>query len=517
MAEHDAGMSASPEPDGKRTLYQTELHFRLLVQAVRDYAIYMLDPDGYVVNWNVGAQVIKGYSEDEIVGQHFSRFYTPEDRAAGEPARALQQALKAGKYEREGWRVRKSGERFWANVLIDPVYDEAGKHIGFAKVTRDVTERKQAEDQLEETRAALAQSQKLLALGELAGGIAHDFNNLMTVVRGSAELLRRPDLPEDRRLRYLDAITATADRAARLTGHLLAFSRRQPLKPEVLDLARQLTAFAEMMSRMLGSTIQVRLDVHPELWRVEADPAQLETALLNVAINARDAMPQGGILTIAATNLESEDLVCVALTDTGGGMSAEVMERAFEPFFTTKPVGKGTGLGLSQIHGFAAQTGGRAEIDSVLGQGTTIRLLLPRTQGTPVNGERVPTELPEGLKILLVEDHDDVGEFARHLLEDLHCQVASATSGEQALSMLEGASFDAVITDVIMPGMSGVELARRIRERMPGLPVLLASGYSADILSAEPGEFHLLAKPYGREELAQALARIRLPGAPVAA
>src|SRR3954469_8453640 len=288
--------------EAERALHESEQRFRMLVEGVRDYAIYMLAPDGTINNWNAGAQAIKGYRADEIVGQHFSRFYTEEDRARGEPKRALETALREGKYENEAWRVRKDGTRFWASVLIDPIFDDKGVLTGFAKITRDITDKKRAEEELEEARTALFQAQKLQALGELTGGIAHDFNNLITVVRGSAEMLKRADLSAEKRERYLDAIIETAERATSLTSHLLAFGRRQALKPEVIDLNVRLDALADVLGRMLGSRIEVRLDLSPKLWRIEADPAQLESALLNAAINARDAMPDGGRLTLSTAN-----------------------------------------------------------------------------------------------------------------------------------------------------------------------------------------------------------------------
>ncbi|MFD1610480.1 PAS domain S-box protein [Sphingomonas tabacisoli] len=502
----------------ERALYESEQQFRMLVQGVKDYAIYMLDRDGRVTNWNAGAQAIKGYSADEIVGEHFSRFYTEEDKGNGEPERALQTALREGKYEREALRVRKNGERFWANVTIDPIYNEAGEHVGFAKITRDVTDRKRREEELEEARAALAQSQKLQALGALTGGIAHDFNNLMTVIRGSAELLQRGGLSEERRLRYLDAITDTADRAATLTSQLLAFSRRQPLTPEVLDVNVRLDAWAEVLGRTLGSTIEVKLDLAPGLWRVEADPTQLEIALLNAAINARDAMPDGGRLTIATANKEAEGLVCIALTDTGQGMPREIIDRAFEPFFTTKPVGKGTGLGLSQFHGFAAQTGGRAEIESEPGKGTTLRLLLPRTD-KPLSSNATGNqqhELPQGLRVLLVEDNERVRDFARHLLDDLGCTVLNAANGEEALAILQQERVDLVFTDVVMPGLSGVELAKRLRDTHPNLPVILTSGYSDEVVQGRAGSLEVVRKPYRRDTIAAAIARAVGPVTPPA-
>jgi PAS domain S-box-containing protein len=493
--------------EAERSLYESEQRFRMLVQGVRDIAIYMLDPDGRVSNWNAGAEAIKGYRQDEIVGQHFSRFYTEEDRAAGEPQRALETALKEGKYEKEACRVRKDGTRFWANVLIDPIFDETGRLSGYAKITRDITDKKRAAEELEEARNALFQAQKLQALGELTGGIAHDFNNLITVVRGSAEMLKRSDLSEAKRDRYLDAIVETAERAAALTSHLLAFGRRQALKPQVIDVNVRLDALADVLGRMLGSRIEVRLDLAPDLWRVEVDPAQLESALLNAAINARDAMPDGGTLTLSTANC-GPDEVCITVADTGEGMAPEIVGRAFEPFFTTKAVGKGTGLGLSQIHGFAAQTGGRAEIASRPGEGTILRLFLPRCDKseTTESETKRPADGIAGKTILLVEDNDLVRAFADGLLADLGYDVISVGSADEALAQLAGRTFDLVLSDIVMPGMSGIELARSVSADSPRLPVLLATGYSDDLVKGAAAEFRVISKPYGPVELAEAVA-----------
>jgi PAS domain S-box-containing protein len=490
-------------------LIESERRFRTLVQGVKDYALYMLDPDGRVSNWNTGAEAIKGYKADEIVGQHFSRFYTEEDRAGGEPQRALATALAEGKYEKEAWRVRKDGTRFWASVVIDPIHDEKGELLGFAKITRDITERRRANEELEEARAALFQSQKLQALGELTGGVAHDFNNLMTVIRGSAELLTRPGLTDEKRARYLQAILDTADRASTLTSHLLAFGRRQALKPEVIDLNLRLDAFAEMVGRTLGGQFDVELCLASSLPPVEVDLAQLETALLNAAFNARDAMPEGGRLTLTTRHLPGDDggEVMVEIADTGSGMSAEVLDRAFEPFFTTKPVGEGTGLGLSQIHGFAAQAGGRAEIRSVAGEGTAVRIILPATAKAFARSANTASvaKPPRGLRVLLVEDNDHVREFAHHLLDELGYRVVSAASAEEALERLEAGSVDLLFSDVVMPGMSGIELARLARERDPRLPVLLASGYSEEIVGAAGADFDIVRKPYDLNGIEAAL------------
>ncbi|WP_129792496.1 PAS domain-containing sensor histidine kinase [Sphingosinicella sp. CPCC 101087] len=510
--------------DAEQALFETEQKFRMLVQGVRDYAIYMLDENGLITNWNTGAATIKGYSADEIVGQHFSRFYTPEDRARGEPQRALETALKHGKYENEAWRVRKDGTRFWASVLIDPIYDDDGRFVGFAKVTRDMTDRRLAQQALEEARAALAQSQKLQALGELTGGIAHDFNNLMTVIRGSADLLRRGGLSEEKSARYLDAIIETSERAATLTSHLLAFSRRQALKPQVMDVNIRLDAIGEVLSRTLDSHIEVVLDLDPDLWPAEVDPAELETALLNAAFNARDAMPQGGRLTLSTANSPSDegDSICITVADTGEGMNEEVLSRVFEPFFTTKPVGKGTGLGLSQIHGFAAQSGGRAEISSRLGEGTAVRIILPRSGKAPATarlGDASP-RLQSGLKVLLVEDNAHVLAFAEQLLGELECRVTAVDSAERALSLVEqNRDYDLLFSDVVMPGMSGVELALAVRKKMADLPVVLATGYSDEVIDGAGAQFEILRKPYDSQSLGSAMlaALERVDQAPAAA
>jgi PAS domain S-box-containing protein len=488
-----------------------EQRFRLLVSSVTDYAIYMLDSDGHVATWNPGAERFKGYSADEIIGEHFSRFFTPDDAAAGLPTKALRIAARDGRFEAEGWRVRKDGTHFWVNAVIDAIRAEDGSILGFAKITRDLTEKKLAADELERTREALAQSQKLQALGELTGGIAHDFNNLMTVIAGASDfLLKNRELPEEKKLRYLEAIVETTDRAKSLTDHLLAFGRRQALKPVAIDLAVRLDAFAEMISRMLGSLYRVSLDVRAEAPVVEADVAQLETALLNAVVNARDAMEGGGELSLSVDDcqFEGKEALCLTVRDSGPGIAPDVLKRVFEPFFTTKEIGKGTGLGLSQIHGFAAQAGGTAEIDSEVGKGTAVKIILPRT-GKAVQApaaEAVQTALRKGLRVLLVEDNQQVREFAANLLGDLQCLVVPVDNGEKALELALAGDFDLVFSDVVMPGINGLQLAKRLEAERPGLPVLLASGYSAELLGDQSRHYKVVAKPYDAKALAAAIA-----------
>jgi PAS domain S-box-containing protein len=496
-----------------------EQRFQLLVNAVTDYALYMLETDGTIASWNPGAHRLKGYEAEEIIGRSYSVFFTDEDRAAGLPEQALEIAAREGRYEAEGVRIRKDGTRFIVNAVIDPIRDEDGSLIGFAKITRDITERRKAQQELEEARASLAQAQKLQAIGELTGGIAHDFNNLMTVIRGSAELLRSAILTEEKKGRYIETIIATVERASDLTNHLLAFARRQSLKPETIDLNIQLDAFVEMLSRTIGSQIEVRLELASDLWRIEADATQLETALLNAAINARDAMPDGGRLTIASANVAGQgqvaDMVCISLTDTGEGISPDVLERVFDPFFTTKPVGKGTGLGLSQIHGFAAQSGGRAEIESEPGRGTILRIYMPRGQDADSRSREENGLLAggAGATVLLVEDNMQVREFAESLLSDLNYRVISAANGEEAIEALARDKVDLIFSDVLMPGMSGIELARQVRERHPELPILLASGYSEEVVRGGARNFQTLAKPYGAQTLGAAIAAALEPAA----
>lgn len=500
----------------QRALLESEQRFRLLVQGVKDYAIYMLDSDGLVTNWNRGAQAIKGYSADEIVGAHFSTFYTEEDRQSGEPARALRTAIEQGKYEVEAWRVRKGGERFRAGVLIDPIVDDQGALIGFAKITRDLTERWQAQQDVERAREAMAQAQKMEAVGRLTGGVAHDFNNLLTIIRSSADLLRVPTLSPEKRARYVDAIAETADRAAALTSQLLAFSRRQPLRPEVFDVSERVTEMRPLIETSVGSSIEIAIEAGSGTV-VNADRNQFETALLNLVINARDAMPAGGTLSLASATVDglpavrghggaSGTFVALRVADTGSGIAPDTMKKIFEPFFTTKAMNKGTGLGLSQVHGFAKQSGGDVDVESQVGIGTAFTLYLPLAADTPtvraVSGDAAEQEVATK-RILLVEDNDAVGQFARSLLEELGQIVTWVQSGEEALALLERAheKIDLVFSDVIMPGINGLELARLIRDRWPAMPVVLTTGYSDALAEQQDHGFPLLRKPYSVSSL----------------
>ncbi|HUN98267.1 MAG TPA: PAS domain S-box protein, partial [Bradyrhizobium sp.] len=342
----------------QRDLFESERSFRLLVEGVADYALYMLDPTGVVTSWNVGGQRIKGYSPEEIIGQHFSRFYTETDRANGKPARALKIAREHGRYEEEGWRVRKDGTFFWASVIIDPLYED-GRLIGFAKITRDITERRDTQLRLEQMQRQLAESQKLDALGQLTGGVAHDFNNLLMIISGSVHTLKKRAGDDPKLQRAISAIETASRRGAALTNQLLTFARRQSVNPQAINLTEKIEAVREVLDTGVGSSVTLAFDIDHNIWPVTVDVSEFETALVNLVINARDAMPNGGTITIGAQNCtltddaHAGDYVAVSIKDAGVGIAPDVLSKIFDPFFTTKPVGKGTGLGLSQVHGFA--------------------------------------------------------------------------------------------------------------------------------------------------------------------
>ncbi|MBJ7404566.1 MAG: PAS domain S-box protein [Bradyrhizobium sp.] len=481
-------------------LLESEQRYRRLIEAVIDYAIFQLDPEGNVASWNPGAQRIKGYAPQDIIGRHFSQFYTSEDIASGVPKRALAEAREHGRFEAEGWRLRKDGTRFWASVIIDRIVGEAGEIIGFAKVTRDLTERKRAQDELKQVQEQLVASQKLEAVGQLSGGIAHDFNNLLMIVLGNIETAERNarQLAGTANLqRALSHAKRGAQRAAALTSRLLAFSRRQALDPKPINVNNFLSNVQDFLQRTLGERIEVETVGSAGLWQIEADANHLESAIINLAINARDAMPDGGKLTVEAVNVSADDdysrvnpelspgqYVAVCVTDTGSGMSSEVLDHAFEPFFTTKEPGHGTGLGLSQVYGFVKQSGGHVKIYSEVGHGTSIKMYFPRYLGTPQASVNEPEDvLPEGEKIetiLVVEDDSDLRTYVCEVLRELNYRILASPSAQGALTILlqEEPKVDLLLTDVVMPGINGRELGRRAQQIRPGLKVLYMTGYS---------------------------------------
>ena len=361
--------------------------YEQLVQSVVDYAIYMLDPSGHVVSWNAGAQRIKGYRADEVIGKHFSLFFTPQDCADGRPERLLRQALEQGVAQDEGWRVRKDGTQFWALAALDVIRDDNGQIVGLAKVTRDITDRRESALQLDAVRAQLFQAQKLEALGQLTGGLAHDFNNMLTIIISSARLALATQDPL-RAQRMLQHILDAGQRGTELTQQLLSFARHRKLDVASVAPADLVTATRGLLEHALPSSIELNVLLQPDLPLIEVDAGQLQMVLLNLLFNARDAIAgQGRIgLTVDVVELAGEvealhgNFVRFKVEDSGEGIPAEVLPRIFEPFFTTKPFGKGTGLGLSQVYGFARQSGGAICVDSEPGRGTCMRLYLPMYQ-----------------------------------------------------------------------------------------------------------------------------------------
>ncbi|MBP0595408.1 PAS domain S-box protein [Paraburkholderia sp. LEh10] len=510
----------------KRTAHEavveSERRFRMLVNGVTDYAIFMLSPGGIITNWNAGAHRIKGYRAEEIIGSHFSRFYTPEDAAAGLPQRGLSIAAQEGRFEAEGWRVRKDGRRFWAHVVLDAIRDEDGALAGFAKITRDITERMEATRQLDEARKALFQAQKMEAVGKMTGGVAHDFNNVLQILRGNLELLdnrhHRDPWTRERVNKAVDAV----DRGSKLASQLLAFGRQQPLKPDVINLAAALRDMDDLLRRALDETIRVQTVVADGLWNTLVDIHQLENVILNLAINARDAMPEGGKLTLELSNAMLDDeyiatapdvapgqYVLLAVIDTGTGMSQDVVERAFDPFFTTKPEGQGTGLGLSMAYGFVKQSGGHIQLDSEPGRGTTVKIYLPRSARAAIEPpSRTQAVVKGGTEnILVVEDDPTVQSTAVDILSELGYRVLKADDAQQALTVLRsGMEVDLLFSDVVMPGpLRSTDMAAQALHMLPHLKVLFTSGYTHNVIvhggRLDPG-VELLSKPYRREQLA---------------
>jgi PAS domain S-box-containing protein len=490
-------------------LMESEWRFRMVIQGVTDYAIFTLDKDGRITDWNVGAQRIHQYSAAEIVGEHFGQFYSEEEQQRGEPARALQVAAYEGKCTVEGWRVRRDDSLFWASVLIEAVRDELGTLAGFVSITRDVTERREAQASLERAQEQLAQSQKMEALGQLTGSIAHDFNNLLMIVSGHAQLLRRR-LTDPKQLQAIDAVHSAANRGESLTRQLLAFSRRQPLNPVVTDLKERVEAVHEMLVGSLRGNVELKCDISADIWPVEVDVAELELALVNIAVNARDAMPGGGFITLSAQNVALKksdgidelegDFVALAMTDSGVGIAPDVLPKIFEPFFTTKALGKGTGLGLAQVYGFSHQSGGTVVAKSTVGSGTTITIYLPRKHATLVKAPEVASTqatVPGQGTVLVVEDNLEVADVTASLVEQLGYRSLRAQNATEALNRLQrGDKIDLVLSDVVMPGgMNGMALAQEIGNHYPDIPVLLTSGYS-DVVQTVQLQSPILRKPF---------------------
>ncbi len=492
--------------------------FRLLVQAVKGYAIFMLDPNGRITCWNTGAELIFGYHEQEVIGRHYALFFSPEDAQAGGPERELDAARAGGTFEGECRRVRKDGSQFLAHVELAAVRQEGtGQLLGFSQVTRDVTEGKRREERLR-------QAHKMEAIGSLAAGVAHDFNNLLTAILGYRDVLLATLHEHDPAREPVEQIGKAGERAAALTRQLLAFSRKQILRPQRLDINARLADVEPLIRRLIREDIGVVIEPGPGLWHVEADPAQVEEVILNLAANARDAMPDGGKLTVRTANVElgqdtrplppevrAGPYVMLALSDTGVGMDPATLARVFDPFFTTKSPGRGTGLGLSTAYGIVKQSGGHVEVESRPGAGTTFRVYLPAADGAtqwappPAHQSELARSGKETL--LLVDDESALRGLGQVILQKDGYNVLVASSGEEAVEI--GTQYTGVIhlllTDVVMPGMSGLQAAKRLTALRPGLRVLYMSGYVGDTIGSQgmlgPGT-PFLPKPFAPKDLA---------------
>jgi PAS domain S-box-containing protein len=486
---------------------RSKRHFQILIEGVVDHAVFLLDRSGRVASWNSTAQQIIGYTSDEIIGKHFGVFYRPDERRSGEPNRVLELAVKNGKYAVEGWRIKKNGTLFFVTGTIRAIHDDDGNLIGLANVLRDATERRNAQEKLVEAREQLAMSQKMEAIGKLTGGIAHDFNNLLMIIGGNAQTFERlldPKLP-----RAIEAIQTAAKRGESLTRQLLTFSRRQHLSPTIVDLGASIKNIRPMIESSLRGNIVYNEQIDPAVWPVKVDLAELELAIVNIAVNARDAMPNGGTFTLTVGNVpvadaagderENGDFVALQFGDTGVGIPPNLLSKIFDPFFTTKEVGKGTGLGLSQVYGFVHQAGGTINAESKVGQGTTITVYLPScfekdsVRDIPV----IDTPRSQRPMVLIVDDSAEVAEVTSSLFERLGYDSDYRDSADAALKYLaEGTKIDLVFSDIVMPGtIDGVGLAREIRSRYPNLPVVLTTGYS-DAAQAAPADLKILRKPF---------------------
>ncbi|MEI7035318.1 PAS domain S-box protein [Fulvimonas yonginensis] len=518
----------------EQRLREVERRFRLFVEGVTDYSICMCDARGIVTDWNAGAERIKGYTAAEIIGRPMSQFFANPMVAQT----AMTVAAETGRYQVVDWQVRKDGSRFMAEIAVDAIRDNDGQLLGFAKITRDITERIEAERHLEETRAQLFQSQKIEALGQLTGGIAHDFNNLLQGIIGSLEVVEmrlasgRQDVD-----RFLGNALESAKRAATLTHRLLAFARRQPLAPKSVSLNPLVEQMAELLPATLGERIELELDLAPGLMPALCDPNLLESAILNLAINARDAMPNGGRLTIRTAavppgegplrrphSLQEAPVLLLQVSDTGIGMTPEVRARAFDPFFTTKPKGRGTGLGLSMIHGFVTQSRGAIELESEPGRGTTVSIYLPSGERRNVRTHEVreagtrwqPTAAGE--TILLVEDEDVVRDLVANKLRELHYRVLEARDGHAGLAAIESTErIDLVVSDIGLPGLNGLQMVDVGRRHRPGLKVLFMTGYAETMPEDWVVDAHtdLLTKPFEFDTLVEHI-RALLPAISVA-
>jgi PAS domain S-box-containing protein len=526
-----------------------ERHLLRIVALAAD-AIICIDQNQRITLFNHGAENAFGYSAEDVLGKSLDILIPDRFRQGhGQHVRGFSGGQEAARHmgDRQAiYALRRNGEEFPAEATISKT--GAGTDAVMTVILRDISQQMHIRDQLEkmvaertqaleaeiirreQAQAQLVKVQRLEAFGQLTGGVAHDFNNLLTVIGGNLELLK-DRLPEAVHTKPLNRAIDAVAMGARLTQRLLSFARRSQLEPEILDLNAEVLAVVDLLRRTLGESITISTVLAPDLWRVRADPSQIENAILNMAINARDAMPDGGKLIIETFNIEIDEsfpkssqgetftpgaYVGVSLSDTGSGMTPEVLARAFEPFFTTKEQGKGTGLGLASIYGFVRQSGGYLTIYSEVRKGTVVNVYLPRSSAAGEDRRLVTDgrsiDATSGSRILVVEDNPDVRETTIDRLEALGYEVVSCASAAAAMKILEsGDDFALVFSDVVMPGgQSGLDLANWVREHRPGLPILLTSGFTEELVQADAGSNPppVLRKPYGSAALAAAIGKL---------
>ncbi len=462
---------------------------RLFFDGITDYAVFVLDPEGRVNRWSSSASRMLGYDGDAMKGKHFASLYRSDLTDDVLNNDELEWAAAHGRFEDVGWRLRSDKTKFWADSVLCPIRDEAGKLQGYSLIIRDLTERKKAEEALRQKEEELSQARKMEAVGRLAGGVAHDFNNFITGIIGLVEDVRTSMGEQDPRRSDLDEILKTADQARALTKELLAFGRRQISTPQVIQLNSLLKEKQKLLMRLVGADVQLKMDLDPALHNILIDPTQLDQILINLVMNARDAMPQGGTIQIRTRHSEeikNSPQAFLIISDTGTGIDERIMHRLFEPFFTTKDQGKGTGLGLASVYGIVKQNHGDIQVESKTGVGTTFTIQFPEVDVPVAAAPEAPA--PSAAKgsetILVVEDTPVVHRVVTQALKKAGYQVLAATSGKEALAHAAAnkGAIDLVLTDVIMPELGGPEMVQRLRQTHPGTSIIYMSAYAEELV-----------------------------------